>query len=119
MASGFTALLWFLAIIALIPVALWLLKRTPVGGTGTAGLMRTVAVLPVAPGQRLLTVEVGSGAERKWLVLGVTGQHITALHTMAPQAEVPAGNPASGTPFAQLMHRLTGVTGVNGKGPQP
>jgi flagellar protein FliO/FliZ len=113
MASGFTALLWFLAIIALIPVALWLLKRSPVGGTGTAGLMRTVAVLPVAPGQRLLTVEVGSGADRKWLVLGLTGQQITTLHTMAPQPETPAGDATSGAPFAQLMHRLTG------KGPQP
>ena len=32
--SRFTSLLWFLAILALIPLALWLLKRTPLGGGG-------------------------------------------------------------------------------------
>ena len=50
-----------------------------------SGVMRSVAALPLSPSQRIVTVEVGLGPERRWLVLGVTAQSITTLHTMAPQ----------------------------------
>ena len=103
--SVISSVLWFLAILALIPLALWLLKRTPAGGAGATGLLRTVAVLPLAPNQRVVTVEVGSGDERRWLVLGVTGQQITTLHTMAPQNETILAPPTD-SPFAQLLGRL-------------
>ena len=103
--SGLTSLLWFIAIIAMIPVALWLLKRTPMGGAGSTGVMRSIAVLPISPNQRIVTVEVGSGDERRWLVLGVTPQAISTLHSMAPQAEVaPQAMPAA--PFAQMLDKL-------------
>jgi flagellar protein FliO/FliZ len=108
MNQGIASLLWFVLIIALIPLALKLLKRTPMGGAAARGVMRTVAVLPLAPNQRLITVEVGTGDDRCWLVLGVTAQQITTLHTMAPQDEVPAPQ-APGfdeTPFGQLIKRL-------------
>ena len=36
----------------------------------------------VLASSRLVTVEVGQGEQRQWLVLGVTPQGITALHTM-------------------------------------
>ena len=85
--SGLNSLLWFIAIIAMIPCALWLLKRTPMGGASSGGLMRSVAALPLSQNQRIVTVEVGQGEERRWLVLGVTASTITTLHTMAPQAE--------------------------------
>ena len=29
-----SSLWWFVAVVALIPLALWLLKRTPLGGSG-------------------------------------------------------------------------------------
>ena len=103
--SVLSSLAWFIAILALIPLALWLLKRSPVGGGANAGLMRHVAVLPLAPNQRLVTVEVGRGEARRWLVLGVTAQSITTLHEMAPQAEAIAPAPAA-TPFSQLLARL-------------
>ena len=106
MSTGFTSILWFIAVIAMIPAALWLLKRTPMGGGATHGLMRSVAMLPLSPSQRIVTVEVGQGDERQWLVLGVTANSITTLHTMAPQAEAP---PAAGTPvppFAQMLAKL-------------
>jgi flagellar protein FliO/FliZ len=108
MTNGLMPLLSFIAILAMIPVALWLLKRTPMGGAGAHGLMRTVAVLPLSPSQRLLTVEVGTGDDRKWLVLGVTAQGITTLHTMAPQSEPVngAGMPLSQTPFGQMLAKL-------------
>ncbi len=109
--TGFTSLLWFFAIIALIPLALWLLKRTPMGGATASGLLRSVAVLPMSPNQRIVMVEVGQGDERRWLVLGVTPQNITTLHQMAPQADaaVPPGE-AAGTGFAQVLNRLRQAT---------
>lgn len=104
MTSALTSLVWFAVIVALIPLALWLLKRSPLGAMASAGPMRTVAALPLSPGQRLVTVEVGAGDEQRWLVLGVTAQSITVLHTMAPQAELPAAPPPA--PFSQLMTQL-------------
>jgi flagellar protein FliO/FliZ len=107
--AGWTSLLWFATVIALIPVALWLLKRTPMGGLGQgrAGTPKLVATLPLAPQSRLVTVEVGQGDERLWLVLGVTAQGIRTLHTMVPQADdaaTPPPPPAAA--FAQLLGRM-------------
>jgi len=103
MGSTFGSLLAFAAVVALIPLALWLLKRTPIGGGAAHGVMRTVAVLPISANQRLLTVEVGTGDDRQWLVLGVSSAGIQMLHTMAPQA-LPAAASMPG-PFAQLLAR--------------
>jgi flagellar protein FliO/FliZ len=106
-----SAFLWFGAVLALIPLSLWLLKRTPLGGGGTrAGVPRPVAVLPLSTQQKIVTVEVGQGDERLWLVLGVSPQGIRTLHTMAAQGDatpaVPAQPPAAA--FAQLLSRLRG-----------
>ena len=110
-AQGFTSLLWFLAIIVMIPVALWLLKRTPLGGGGGFGTaagpagLRAVDTLALSPSQRIVTVEVGHGEQRQWLVLGVTAQTITPLHSMAPQQA--AATAATSVPaFAQLLSRF-------------
>jgi flagellar protein FliO/FliZ len=107
MPSGLSSLLWFCAIVALIPVTLWFLKRTPLGGAGGAGVMKSVAMLPISTSQRIVTIEVGSGDERRWLVLGVTPGSITTLHTMAPQgaAATPATS-AAHPAFAQILGRL-------------
>ncbi len=106
---GLSALLWFVVIVAAIPFALWLLKRTPLGTAGGAGVMKSVAMLPLSTSQRIVTVEVGSGDERRWLVLGVTPSAITTLHTMTP------ATPAEATPgavppaiFAQLFALVRG-----------
>lgn len=110
--SGATSLLWFVAILAMIPLALWLLKRTPMGGAASHGVMRSIAALPLSTGQRIVTVEVGQGDARCWLVLGVTAHSITTLHTMAPQSTGGAdanGDTAVGAAppaFAQLLARL-------------
>jgi flagellar protein FliO/FliZ len=113
--NGLNSLLWFVAIIAMIPVALWLLKRTPMGGAASNHLMRSISALPLSASQRIVTVEVGQGDERRWLVLGVTATSITTLHTMAPQADAapaPAGAAVT-TPFAQLLGKMRGQAGTN------
>jgi flagellar protein FliO/FliZ len=91
----------FVAVLALIPIALWLLKRTPMGQAASQGVMRVVAQLALAPNQRVITVEVGSGDDRRWLVLGVTPGGISTLHTLPPQADAPAAGPV--LPFAALL----------------
>ena len=105
--NGLSSLLWFIAIIAMIPASLWFLKRTPLGGGGN-GVMKSIAALPLSTSQRIVTVEVGSGDERRWLVLGVTPSSITTLHTMAAQDAVPMSSVAT-TPhpaFAQILGRF-------------
>ena len=106
--SALGPILAFVLILALIPAALWLLKRSPLGkfSAGAAGgAMRVVAALPLAPNQRIVTVEVGSGDERRWLVLGVTPAGIHTLHTLPPQAEPAAALPGPLPIFAQLLAR--------------
>jgi flagellar protein FliO/FliZ len=95
----------FVAILALIPAALWLLKRTPLGGQAAGAPMRLVGALPLAPNQRLVTVEVGQGDDRRWLVLGVSPAGISNLHQMPPQAELPPLGAGNGTLFAQLLQK--------------
>jgi flagellar protein FliO/FliZ len=115
--QGLSSLLWFIAILALIPLALWLFKRSPVGARfgGGAGLgaMRTVASLSLSPNQRVVTIEVGQGEERRWLVLGVTSGSINTLHSMAAQGEVPAA-PNAGPGFKELLSGLRRDKGANG-----
>jgi flagellar protein FliO/FliZ len=106
MNPSWTPLLWFGVIVVLIPLALWLLKRTPLGGTTGSGPLRHVAALQLSASQRLAIVEVGSGTARRWLVLGLSSQSITMLHTMEPQAEATPGAVEDGTSFAQLLSRL-------------
>ncbi len=101
-----TPLLWFGVIIVLIPMALWLLKRTPMGGGAAGGMLRSVAALPLSATQRIAIVEVGSGNARRWLVLGVTPQSISTLHSLEPQADVPSGEAENPATFAQLLSRL-------------
>jgi flagellar protein FliO/FliZ len=113
MPLNITSLLWFLAILAMIPVTLWLLKRTPMGGAGgRPGAPRTVAVLPLSAQQKIVTVEVGQGEERLWLVLGVSAQGVRTLHTMSAQGDSPEAAATVPAPpaatFAQLLTRLKG-----------
>lgn len=109
MPQGLVSLLWFCAILALIPACLWLLKRTPLGGAAAtaAGTLKTVATLPLSTSQRLVTVEVGRGDERRWLVLGVTPSSISTLHTLVPGPDdvVPAATPLPPT-FQAVFARL-------------
>jgi flagellar protein FliO/FliZ len=104
---GLASLFWFVVVLAAIPLVLWLLKRASLGRAGGGGAaLRTVATLPVGPAQRVVTIEVGEGEARRWLVLGVTAQQITALHEMAPTVLPPAPASEAALPFRQLLSQL-------------
>ena len=117
--NGLTSLLWFIGIVVMIPVALWLFRRTPAGalfsGTGGAGAMRHISALPLSANQRLVTVEVGQGEARRWLVLGVTAQSITTLHTLDAQGDAPMIAAPAMPAFAQLLARLRQDKGAPGE----
>lgn len=85
------AVVVFLVLLALLPFIIrWMQRRTPAGAAAAAA-SRIVSALVVGPQQRVITVEVGPEGERYWLVLGVTPQHISCLHTMpAPLASARA-----------------------------
>ena len=64
----------------------WLLKRWQQrlqAGRNIQGMSAQVlASVAVGPGQRVVTVEVGQGAQKTCLVLGVTAQNIQCLHVL-------------------------------------
>jgi len=79
----------------LVPMALkWLQSRgVATGPTGAAS--RVLSAVAVGPHQRVVTVEVGPAHERICLVLGVTAQSISCLHTMAAPVRPVAGDALS------------------------
>ncbi|MDE2398881.1 MAG: flagellar biosynthetic protein FliO [Burkholderiales bacterium] len=108
MTPPLSSLLWFLVVIAAIPALLWLVKRSQRGAGLGNGITRSVSVLPLSASQRIVTVEVGRGEQRCWLVLGVTPNQISTLYTMLPQDEAASAPPSPNTAFAQLLTRLRG-----------
>jgi flagellar protein FliO/FliZ len=111
-------LLAFLLVIAMIPAALWLMKRAGLGGgAGPAGsVLRHVSQLSLGTSQRVTVVEIAVGAERHWLVLGVTGERVTQLASYpAPDlAATPPSAPAHTAAVNQLIARWRGATGAQG-----
>ena len=71
--------------------------------------MRVISQLALAPNQRVLTVEVGSGDERRWLVLGVTPGGISNLHTMPPQGDAVSAHATPALPFASWLAKSRGA----------
>ena len=73
----------FLVLLALLPFGIrWIQRRAP-GGSSISAASKIVSAIAVGPHQRVVTVEVGPEGERTWLVLGVTAQTITCLHSVA------------------------------------
>ena len=108
-------LLAFVLVIALIPAALWMMKRSGVGGAATGGVLRHVAQMGLGASQRVTVVEIAVGADRHWLVLGVTGENVTQLATYpAPDLSQTPSAPAHTAAVNQLIARWRGATGSQG-----
>ena len=114
MTTSLMPLLAFAAVIALIPIALWTMKRAGVGGSHGGNVLRHVAQMGVGAAQRVVVVEVAVGAERHWLVLGVTGERVSQLASYpAPDLAPGAAPTAHATAVNQLLARWRGGTGPN------
>lgn len=85
-------LLTVVALVTAMAALPWLLRRfqqRTAALRGAAGLQsRVLGAVGVGPQQRVVTVEVGEGAQTVRLVLGVTAQSIQCLHVL--QAPAPA-----------------------------
>ena len=97
MTQTIISVLAFLVLLALLPAAIRRLQSRSAAGASAAVAAKIVSAVAVGPHQRVVTVEVGPDGARTWLVLGVTAQSISCLHsvalgTTAPQAHaLPSG----------------------------
>jgi flagellar protein FliO/FliZ len=74
----------FLVGIACLPlITKWLVLRNILKARAISGASKLVSVVAVGPNQRVVTVEVGPEHNRAWLVLGVSPQQITYLHSFS------------------------------------
>jgi flagellar protein FliO/FliZ len=113
MTSSLMPLVAFILVIALIPVALWMMKRAGLGGAAPAGsVLRHVSQLSLGTSQRVTVVEIAVGVERHWLVLGVTGERVTQLASYpAPDVAAAPPAPAHAAAVNQLIARWRGTAG--------
>jgi flagellar protein FliO/FliZ len=102
--SIWPSLLAFAVVIALIPVALALLKRAQFPRSGRSAGLSLVGGLAVGPRERVAVVEAGG----RWLVVGVTSQSINLLAELERPADGAAASaPATpASPFGQLLAGL-------------
>ena len=97
----------FVLLLALVPFGVrWMQARTGNGPlvAGVAG--KVLSAVAVGPQQRVVTVEVGAADARVCLVLGVTQQSITCLHTF------PAAGGAVVLSRAGAASAVSGTTGA-------
>ena len=116
MTTSLMPLLAFVLVIAMIPAALWMMKRAGIGGAAPAGsVLRHVSQLSLGTSQRVTVVEIAVGVERHWLVLGVTGERVTQLASYpAPDVAATPSAPAHTAAVNQLIARWRGVAGFKG-----
>ena len=104
--SALPALLAFGTVIALISIALWVLKRLQGSTPGNARLVTLVGGLALGPRERIAIIEADG---RRWMI-GVTGQSITLLaeldRSTAMDGPAAVGPPAAPPGFGRLLERI-------------
>ncbi|NDL62609.1 flagellar biosynthetic protein FliO [Acerihabitans arboris] len=98
------------AILLVIVVGAWLVRKLGLApGAGRSQRLKMLASCSVGQRERVVVVEV----EGTWLVLGVTAQHITPLHSLPAPPEAP--DSVAGAPdFRQRLRQVMNRTG-NGR----
>jgi len=97
----FTVLAGLAFVLVLVIGCGWLVKRFSGMPSGRSGAIKVVSVLPIGTRERLALVEVGG----QQLLLGVTAQQITALHTF-DEPVVDAADIKNNSEFAQKLHQM-------------
>jgi len=104
--SVWPALAAFAAVIALIPIALWILKRLQSGNPGATRSITMTGGLSLGPRERIAIIETQG---RRWMI-GITGQSISMLAELdASQAsDAKADNRTDGAGTALQTAALPG-----------
>ncbi|SMO49758.1 flagellar protein FliO/FliZ [Alcanivorax sp. DSM 26295] len=102
-AFGKTALV-LVAMVGLILLCGWLLKRFGPGQTAAGQTLKVVASRAVGAKERVVVLEL----EDTWLVLGVGGGKVTKLHERPAPERPPAPEPA---PTSQAVNPEDGFAG--------
>jgi flagellar protein FliO/FliZ len=89
-------------VLALVPVAMWLLKRLGAVQPAASAGLRVVAQLPLGPRERIVVVEAGE----RWLLLGVTAASINRVGTL-PKGDAEALQAAPSS-FVALLNAARG-----------
>lgn len=83
MTQSILSIAFFLGVLLCVPIFLkWFKQRTGASSVAIGSQTTFVGALAVGPHQRVVTVDVGPEGSRQRLILGVTPQSITCLHTM-------------------------------------
>lgn len=104
MSSLLPSLIWFAIVVALIPIALAVVKRAQRLKPGRGGIVRLVGGLAVGTRERIAVVEAGG----RWLVVGITAQAVTLLTELdgPPATGDDAGAPATPGAFDRILSGL-------------
>lgn len=80
------------AVLVVIALLAWLMRRVGPGQTGAGGAIRVVGGIAVGPKERVVIVEV----DETWLLVGVAPGLVNTLHTLPkpqPKVEVASAAP--------------------------
>ncbi|WP_200843976.1 flagellar biosynthetic protein FliO [Pantoea sp. 18069] len=112
------AVLAFVAVVAALP---WLVRRMQQRQAMARGgdvSTRVLSAVAVGAHQRVVTVEVGEGAHKTRLVLGVTAQQINCLHVLDAHAAAAVPTAAAAADVATFSQAMaTAKTGAADKIP--
>jgi len=97
----FTVLAGLAFVLLLVFGCGWFVKRFSGMPSARSGAIKVVSVLPVGSRERLALVEVGG----QQLLLGVTAQQISTLHTF-DEPVVDAADIKNNSEFAQKLHQM-------------
>jgi len=103
-------LLALLAVLALIMILAWLVKRFPGSALHCHNQIKMIAHLNLGQRERLLVIEVGD----QQLLLGITNQHINCLHILPEPLLTSSAYSAPVLPqFAHFMRQKTSKNSAN------
>ena len=85
-------------VVAAILASAWLARRAGLVQRGGGNLLKQVAALPLGARQSVVVIEV----DKTWLVVGVSPNQLTTLHTM-PAGELPEGASLPASAFAAKL----------------
>ena len=89
------------AIVVVIFVLAWAVKKLNLNQQAGSGLLRIVAGISIGTRDRIVLLQVGE----EQILLGLSPGRIEKLHTLAEPLQSPQGQPAAGA-FASRLNRL-------------